>query len=54
MAIANTRNEDERTYVKLHLLIICDREKLTEEGCNGAPDWILDIISNFHKKMTGF
>lgn len=22
--------------------VICDRNKLTDQGCTGAPDWIVD------------
>lgn len=25
------------------LSVICDRGRLTEEGCNGAPDWVIEI-----------
>ena len=25
--------------------VICDRSKLTDRGCTGAPDWIIEIIS---------
>ncbi|MFP3153794.1 Uma2 family endonuclease [Lachnospiraceae bacterium ZAX-1] len=25
--------------------MICDKKKLDKRGCNGAPDWIIEIIS---------
>ena len=25
--------------------MICDRSKLTDQGCTGAPDWIIEIVS---------
>ena len=25
--------------------VICDNDKLTDRGCTGAPDWIIEIIS---------
>jgi len=25
--------------------VICDKGKLDDKGCNGAPDWIIEIIS---------
>ena len=25
--------------------IICDKDKLSDRGCKGAPDWIIEIIS---------
>ena len=34
--------------------MVCDRNKLTEKGCNGAPDWILEIVSSGSKSMDYF
>ena len=31
--------------------VICDRDKLDEYGCNGAPDWIIEIISPSTSRM---
>lgn len=31
--------------VEPDISVICDRDKLTERGCTGAPDWIIEIIS---------
>ena len=25
--------------------VICDKSKLTDRGCSGAPDWIIEVIS---------
>lgn len=25
--------------------VICNKDKLTDEGCMGAPDWIIEIVS---------
>ena len=25
--------------------MICDPNKLTDQGCTGAPDWIIEIVS---------
>ncbi|TPQ26695.1 Uma2 family endonuclease [Methylomonas sp. HW2-6] len=33
------------SVVQPDLCVICDREKLTEQGCDGAPDWIIEILS---------
>lgn len=44
-------NEDDRTYVEPDLSVICDRKKLTDAGCNGAPDWIIEIVSNSSRQM---
>lgn len=38
--------EDEiSTVVQPDISVICDTKKLTEKGCTGAPDWIIEIIS---------
>ncbi len=34
------------TVVQPDLCVICDRSKLDERGCKGAPDWIIEILSN--------
>ncbi len=34
------------TVVQPDIAIICDKEKLDEKGCNGAPDWIIEVISS--------
>ncbi|RKX77956.1 MAG: hypothetical protein DRP87_07630 [Spirochaetes bacterium] len=26
---------------------MCDKSKLTEKGCTGAPDWIIEILSPY-------
>jgi Uma2 family endonuclease len=42
---AVTLNKDKRTIVEPDISVICDRNKLTDKGCTGAPDWIIEIIS---------
>lgn len=38
-------NADDRNYVEPDISIICDKDKLDDHGCNGAPDWIIEITS---------
>ena len=38
-------NEDEQNYVEPDLSIICDKNKLSDRGCEGAPDFIIEIVS---------
>ncbi len=38
-------NEDDKNYVEPDISIICDRNNLTDKGCNGAPDWVIEIVS---------
>lgn len=42
---AVTLHKDKRTIVEPDISVICDRNKLTDKGCTGAPDWIIEIIS---------
>ena len=37
--------KDDKTYVEPDISIICDSSKLDENGCNGAPDWVIEITS---------
>lgn len=38
-------NKDDRNYVEPDISVICDKHKLDDRGCNGAPDWIIEIVS---------
>ena len=38
-------NNDNRNYVEPDISIICDIGKLNSKGCNGAPDWIIEVVS---------
>jgi Uma2 family endonuclease len=38
-------DKDIFTVVQPDLCVICDADKLDERGCNGAPDWIIEILS---------
>ncbi len=33
------------TIVQPDICVICDTSKLDQQGCNGAPDWIIEILS---------
>lgn len=37
--------EDSKNILEPDISVICDPNKLTDRGCNGAPDWIIEIIS---------
>ena len=36
---------NKKTVVKPDISVICDPNKLTDQGCTGAPDWIIEIVS---------
>lgn len=38
-------NEDGYNYVEPDISVICDRKKLDDKGCHGAPDWIIEVAS---------
>ncbi len=37
--------EDVDTVVEPDISVVCDREKLDEYGCKGAPDFVIEILS---------
>lgn len=44
-------NADDKNYVEPDISIICDKDKLDDYGCNGAPDWIIEIVSPSTEQM---
>ncbi|MDJ0364337.1 Uma2 family endonuclease [Hymenobacter sp. H14-R3] len=38
-------NQQIQTVVQPDICVICDRSKLDDWGCLGAPDWIIEIVS---------
>jgi Uma2 family endonuclease len=47
---AKLQNKDVYSVVQPDLCVICDPEKITEHGCDGAPDWIIEILSKSNSK----
>ena len=47
-------NEDDRNYVEPDISVICDANKLNDNGCMGAPDWIIEIVSPGSRRMDYF
>lgn len=43
--------DDEYNYVEPDIVVICDRDRLDEKGCHGAPDWVIEIVSPSSKTM---
>ncbi len=43
--------DDEHNYVEPDVTVICDRDRLDEKGCHGAPDWAIEIVSPSSKTM---
>lgn len=42
---------DDRNWVEPDISVICDPEKLTDRGCEGAPDFIIEVVSPSSRKM---
>lgn len=38
-------NKDNLNYVEPDISVICDNDKLDDQGCNGAPDWVIEVTS---------
>jgi Uma2 family endonuclease len=36
---------DDRDYLEPDIVVVCDPDKLKTDGCHGAPDWVLEIVS---------
>ena len=47
-------NQDEFNYVEPDISVICNLDKLDEKGCNGAPDWVVEIVSPSSHRMDYF
>lgn len=43
--------EDNQNYVEPDISVICDRDKIDDKGCKGAPDWIIEIVSPSSQQM---
>lgn len=43
-------NKEIFTVVQPDLCVICNLEQLDVQGCNGAPDWIIEILSKGNSK----
>lgn len=49
--LAVTLFSDDKTYVEPDISIVCDKNKITDKGINGAPDFIIEIVSPSSRRM---
>lgn len=42
---------DDSKYLEPDISVICDKCKLDDRGCKGAPDWIIEIVSPGSRAM---
>ena len=44
-------NYIEKNYVEPDISVICDKNKISNRGCEGAPDFVIEIVSPSSRKM---
>ncbi len=42
---------DDLNFVEPDISVICDKDKIDEKGCHGAPDWVIEVVSPSSKKL---
>ena len=42
---------DDKNYVEPDICVVCDQNKLDDKGCNGAPDWIIEVVSPASRRI---
>ena len=53
----SVNNDETDTVVQPDIVVICDESKLDDRGCNGAPDFVVEILSestaskDLHEKL---
>ncbi|MFH1562087.1 MAG: Uma2 family endonuclease [Nitrospirota bacterium] len=43
-------DEEVETVVQPDIVVVCDKNKLDDKGCNGAPDIVIEILSPYTAK----
>lgn len=43
-------DKEDKNWVEPDISLICDKEKITERGCVGAPDLIIEVVSPSTRK----
>lgn len=41
----------EDTYVEPDVVVVCDSDKLDNDGCHGAPEWVIEVVSPSSRRM---
>lgn len=44
-------NRDNRNYVEPDISVICDKDKLDKRGCHGAPELVIEIVSESSQNL---
>ena len=48
--VAVRLNCDDKTLVEPDVIVVCDKDKLYEDGCYGAPDLVIEVASKSTRK----
>ena len=43
--------DDDSTFVGPDVSVICDASKLSDRGCEGAPDMVVEVVSTSNPEM---
>lgn len=44
-------NADDERWIEPDISVICDKSKLSDRGCEGAPDFIIEVVSPGSRKI---
>ena len=44
-------NANDQTFVEPDISVICDPDKLSDRGCEGAPDLVIEVVSPSSRRM---
>lgn len=44
-------NADDKRYLEPDVFVVCDKDKLDDKGCHGAPDWVIEVVSPGSREM---
>ncbi|MHA7129828.1 Uma2 family endonuclease [Algoriphagus namhaensis] len=50
LPVHSKKNEDIYTVVQPDVCVVCDRSKLDDAGCIGAPDLVVEVLSRWDSK----
>lgn len=50
MGLGTFIKKDKYNYLIPDLSVVCDRDRLDAKGCQGAPDWVIEIVSPSTRK----
>ena len=43
--------DDKKNYLEPDVSVVCDKNKISSRGCEGAPDWVIEVVSPSSRSM---